>query len=440
MIDPNLVATNPDAVRASLRRRHATEETLGSVDRLVECIAQRRRNQTERDENLGTRNKISAEIGKLMRERPTEPNEVATHAAAVAALKQQVERATLRAAECDAEVSRLQADEAALILYLPNQVHPETPDGADEHGNVVVRQWGTPKAGGKPHEEVAAALGMYDPERAAKLSGSRFYVLSGAVAKMERALVSLFCDMAEANGYREVMVPYLVTAECMHGTGQLPKFEEDLFKVTAALAGQDAYLIPTAEVPVTNLHRDEIVDETALPIRYFSYTACFRSEAGSAGRDTKGIIRVHQFQKVELVWITRPEEGLAALETLTGHAQSVLERLQLPYQTVARCAGDVGNGGAKGYDLEVWLPGQAAYREISSCSLFTDYQSRRLKLRYKREGEKKTTLCHTLNGSGLAIGRTLVAILENYQQPDGSVIVPEALRPYMGGLERIVAG
>jgi seryl-tRNA synthetase len=206
------------------------------------------------------------------------------------------------------------------------------------------------------------------------------------------------------------------------------------------LSGQAAYLIPTAEVPVTNLHRDEILEESQLPIRYFCFTPCFRSEAGSAGRDTRGLIRQHQFHKVELVWITTPETGVATLDVLTGHAQAVLERLGLPYQTVARCAGDVGNGGAKGFDLEVWLPGQSAYREISSCSLFTDYQARRLRMRFKREGEKKTTFCHTLNGSGLAVGRTLVAIVENYQQPDGSVVVPEALRPYMGGLERLVPG
>lgn len=430
MIDPNLVATDPDAVRNSLRRRNASAETLESVEQLVSLIARRRKAQTERDENLSVRNRQSVEIGKALRQGFTKDADE---------LKEVVRVASARAAELEQEVIALQAQEAALILYLPNQVHADTPDGENEHGNVVVRTWGTPRAGGKPHEEVALALGMYDPGRAAKLSGSRFYVLSGALAKMERALVSLFCDMAEEHGYREVLVPYLVTAECMKGTGQLPKFEEDLFRVTAELNGQAAYLIPTAEVPVTNLHRDEILEDSQLPIRYFSFTPCFRSEAGSAGRDTKGLVRVHQFQKVELVRIERPEDGVAALETLTGHAQAVLEKLGLPYQTVARCAGDVGNGGAKGYDLEVWLPGQNAYREISSCTLFTDYQSRRLQLRFKREGEKKTTLCHTLNGSSLAVGRTLVAILENYQQEDGSVVVPEALRPYMGGLSRISA-
>ncbi len=429
MIDPNLVAQNPDAVRESLRRRNASEEMLGMVERLVELISQRRAAQTERDENLSRRNKLSPQIGALLKQ---------GRAVDAEALKGEVKLASDRAAALDAQIASLQEEETRLLLWLPNQVHPDTPDGADEHGNVVVRRWGSPRPGGRPHDEIAASLGMYDPERAAKLSGSRFYVLTDALARMERALVALFADMAEAGGYREVLVPYMVTAESMAGTGQLPKFEEDLFKLTAELSGQPAYLIPTAEVPVTNLHRDEILDEAQLPLRYFAFTPCFRSEAGSAGRDTRGIIRVHQFHKVELVWFTRPEEGVAALDTLTGHAQTVLERLELPYQTVARCAGDVGNGGAKGFDLEVWLPGQSAYREISSCTLFTDFQSRRLKTRFKREGEKKTTLVHTLNGSGLAAGRTLVAILENYAQDDGSVVVPVALRPYMGGLARIV--
>ena len=430
MIDPNLVANDPEAVRASLRRRAASEATLASVEQLVATIARRRAAQTERDQSLALRNQLSPQIGGLMKQ---------GKAAEAEELKAKVRTAADRAAELEVEVAALQAEEARLLLYLPNQVHPETPDGADEHGNVVVRTWGAEcrMPSGRTHDDLAVALGMYDPDRAAKLSGSRFYVLSGALAKMERALVSLFCDMAERAGYREVLVPYMVTAESMAGTGQLPKFEEDLFKLTVELAGQPAYLVPTAEVPVTNLHRDEIIDDSSLPIRYFAFTPCFRSEAGSAGRDTRGLIRQHQFHKVELVWIVRPEEGAAALETLTAHAQSVLEALGLPYQTVARCAGDVGNGGAKGYDLEVWLPGQSAYREISSCTWFTDYQTRRLKMRFKREGDKKTTLCHTLNGSGLAVGRTLVAILENYQQPDGSVVVPEVLRPYMGGLERI---
>jgi seryl-tRNA synthetase len=433
MIDPNLVASQPDLVRASLRRRHASETVMATVEELVAVIARRRAAQTQRDEQLAVRNRVSPQVGALMK---------AGRADEAEALKAQVRIAAETAASLEALVTELQTVEADLILGLPNQVHEDTPEGADESGNVVVRTWGAERRlmSGRTHDDLAVALGMYDPERAAKLSGSRFAVLSGGLARMERALVSLFCDLAEAHGYREVQVPYMVNADSMRGTGQLPKFEEDLFKLTVELSGQAAYLIPTAEVPVTNLHRDEILEESQLPIRYFCFTPCFRSEAGSAGRDTRGLIRQHQFHKVELVWITTPETGVATLDVLTGHAQAVLERLGLPYQTVARCAGDVGNGGAKGFDLEVWLPGQSAYREISSCSLFTDYQARRLRMRFKREGEKKTTFCHTLNGSGLAVGRTLVAIVENYQQPDGSVVVPEALRPYMGGLERLVPG
>lgn len=433
MIDPNLVASQPDLVRASLRRRHASEAVMATVEELVAVISRRRAAQTQRDEQLAVRNRVSPQVGALMK---------AGRADEAEALKAQVRTAAETAASLEALVTELQAVEADLILGLPNQVHEDTPEGADESGNVVVRTWGAERRlmSGRTHDDLAVALGMYDPERAAKLSGSRFAVLSGGLARMERALVSLFCDLAESHGYREVLVPYMVNTDSMRGTGQLPKFEADLFKLTVELSGQAAYLIPTAEVPVTNLHRDEILEESQLPIRYFCFTPCFRSEAGSAGRDTRGLIRQHQFHKVELVWITTPEAGVATLDVLTGHAQAVLEQLGLPYQTVARCAGDVGNGGAKGFDLEVWLPGQSAYREISSCSLFTDYQARRLRMRFRREGEKKTTFCHTLNGSGLAVGRTLVAIVENYQQPDGSVVVPEALRPYMGGLQLLLPG
>jgi seryl-tRNA synthetase len=318
-------------------------------------------------------------------------------------------------------------------------VHEETPEGASDRDNPVIRRWGTPSTEAcPPHDEIAVGLGLYDPERASKLSGSRFSVLKGQLAALERALVSFFLDLqVHEHGYTEVMVPYLVTRTSMTGTGQLPKFEEDLFKVTAELAGEEAFLIPTAEVPVTNLHRDEILDEEALPLRYAAFTPCFRSEAGSWGRDTRGLIRQHQFHKVEIVQLVKPEEALSALETLTGHAERCLQLLELPYQVVARCAADVGFGGTKGYDLEVWLPGQQAYREISSCTTFSDFQARRLKTRFKRAGEKKTTFVHTLNGSGLAVGRTLVAILENHRQPDGSVRVPEVLRPWMRGLDRI---
>jgi seryl-tRNA synthetase len=287
MIDPNLIANNPDAVRASLRRRGANESALASIETLVELIADRRAAQTERDAQLAIRNRLSPEIGKAMKEGRTDD---------VARLKAEVRAASDRAAELELEVQRCSDEEAERILHLPNQVHVDTPDGADEHGNVVVRQWGTPREGGRTHDDIAVSLGMYDPERAVKVAGSRFYVLTGALAKMERALAALFCDMAEEHGYKEVLVPYIVNAESMRGTGQLPKFEDDLFKLTAEVGGQSAYLVPTAEVPVTNLHRDEILEEAQLPIRYFACTPCFRSEAGAAGRDTRGLIRVHQFQ------------------------------------------------------------------------------------------------------------------------------------------------
>jgi seryl-tRNA synthetase len=353
-------------------------------------------------------------------------------------MKAEVKTANERAVTLDAEAEVLAAEERDLLLQLPNLVDDGTPDGASDKDNPVVRRWGEPRRGGLPHDEVGLRLGLYEPERAARLSGSRFSVVRGGLARLERALIQFFLDIhADEHGYVEVMVPYLVTRTTMTGTGQLPKFEEDLFKLAGPLANEDAFLIPTAEVPVTNLHRGEIVDEASLPLKYVAFTPCFRSEAGSWGRDTRGMIRLHQFHKVEIVQIVRPEDGAAALEAVTGHAEVCLQRLGLPYQVVARCSADVGFGGARGYDLEVWLPGQDAYREISSCTWFTDFQARRLELRFKRDGDKRTTLLHTLNGSGLAVGRTVVAILENYQQDDGSVVVPEALRPYMRGMDVI---
>lgn len=435
MLDPNLVATRPDLVRDSLRRRHAPPATMAVVDRLEALVVRRKQLQHEVDRLRAVRNELSPRIGALMK---------AGRADEAETLKADVRAAGERAAVLEEELGGVAAEERDLLLSLPNLVDPSTPDGASDHDNPTVRTWAEPTRFDfppKPHEEVAQALGMYDPERASKLSGSRFYVLSGALAAMERALVAFFLDVAtREHGYREVLVPYMVTRESMVGTGQLPKFEEDLFKLQAQLAGQDAYLIPTAEVPVTNLHRGEILDEGAVPVRYCAFTPCFRSEAGSWGKDTRGLIRQHQFHKVELVQLVRPEDANEALESLTSHAEVLLQRLGLPYRVVARCAADVGNGGAKGYDIEVWLPAQDTYREISSCTNFGDFQARRLELRFKRAGEKRTTFLHTLNGSALAVGRTLVAILENYQQADGTVIVPEVLRPYLGGLDRLRKG
>lgn len=431
MLDPHLFANDPERVRASLIRRRAGKDAFDAVERLVALVARRRALTAEADRCRATRNELSPRIGAAMK---------AGRAEEADGLKAQVRAATERAAVLDGELAGIETEEQDLLLGLPNLVDPATPDGGSDKDNPVIRRWGTPAnpPGARTHDELATALGMYDPERASKLSGSRFYVLSGPLAALERALIQFFLDVHTAeHGYRELVVPYIVTRTSMTGTGQLPKFEEDLFRITAQLGGEDAFLIPTAEVPVTNLHRDEVVDDARLPLRYCAFTPCFRSEAGSWGRDTRGLIRLHQFHKVELVQIVRPEESAEALEALTRHAEACLQQLDLPYQVVGRCAADVGFGGAFGYDIEVWLPGQSAYREISSCTNFTDFQARRLKMRFKREGEKRTTWLHTINGSGLAVGRTLVAILENYQQPDGSVIVPKALRPWMRGLDRI---
>ncbi len=326
---------------------------------------------------------------------------------------------------------------ADVELRLPNLPHATVPRGADETANRVERVVGEPpkfEFSPRPHWEIGPELGILDFERGAKLAGARFTTYLGAGARLERALAALMLDLHTGEpGYTEVLPPYLVNAETMTGTGQLPKFEADLFQVTAG----GLYLIPTAEVPLTNLHRDEILEEAALPRRYTAWTPCFRAEAGSYGKDVRGLIRQHQFHKVELVQLTTPQASYPALEELTGHAERVLDRLELPYRVVSLSSGDLGFAAAKTYDLEVWLPGQNAYREISSCSNCEDFQARRAGLRYRPAGGGKPQLLHTLNGSGLAVGRTLVAILENGQQADGSVILPLALRPYVGGVERL---
>jgi seryl-tRNA synthetase len=322
-------------------------------------------------------------------------------------------------------------------LGLPNILHASVPDGRDESANVVVREWGEPRQFSfvpKDHVAMGTPLGM-DFEAAGRISGARFVVMTGNLAKLHRALIQFMLDLhVREHGYREAYVPYLVHAAALVGTGQLPKFEQDLFAVRG---DPGFFLIPTAEVPVTNLVRDQIVDAASLPLKYVAHTPCFRSEAGAAGKDTRGMIRQHQFEKVELVQIVRPEDSYGALEALTGHAEAVLKALELPYRVVALCAGDVGFASAKTYDLEVWLPSQKRYREISSCSNFESYQARRLQARWRNPATGKPELVHTLNGSGVAVGRTLVAILENCQQQDGSVVVPAALAPYMNGTLRL---
>jgi seryl-tRNA synthetase len=365
----------------------------------------------------------------------------------VARLKRDKQPADAAMAQMKALGDRIKAGEdglraaeeraADLALRIPNLPHASVPAGNDPSDNQEVRKWGTiPSFSFAPrtHWDLGEQLGILDFERAAKIAGARFAVLTGPGARLERALINFMLDLhTTRHGYREVLPPVLVNRSAMTGTGQLPKFEDDLFK----LRDDDYFLIPTAEVPVTNLHREEIVTDDRLPIRYTAYTLCFRREAGSYGKDTRGLIRQHQFNKVELVAFSRPDESYQELERLTGHAEAILQELGLPYRVVTLCTGDMGFSAAKTYDLEVWLPSQNMFREISSCSNFEAFQARRAGIRYRRK-DGKTDLVHTLNGSGLAVGRTLVAILENYQQADGSVTIPPALRPYMGGLERIV--
>ena len=340
----------------------------------------------------------------------------------------------------DQRVTDIESQLMALMLEIPNVPHDSVPDGADEDDNQVVRTWGTPPDftfEAQDHVVVGERLGGFDFERAAKIAGSRFVVEYGAVAQLERALASFMIDThVTEHGYREVSVPFLVNTEALTGTGQLPKFEDDQFKVPFS-DNVDYWLIPTAEVPLTNLHADDIIPPGSLPVTYASWSSCFRKEAGSAGRDTRGIIRVHQFNKVEMVRFVEPDTSYDALEVMTGHAEAILQKLGLHYRVALLCAGDMSANAAKCYDLEVWLPSQNKFREISSCSNIEDYQARRAKIRYKTEAKGKARLVHTLNGSGLAVGRTLVAVLENYQQADGSVVVPEVLRPYMRGLERL---
>jgi seryl-tRNA synthetase len=340
--------------------------------------------------------------------------------------------------EREAALQQIEDRRRAILLTLPNLPHESVPAGSSAADNKEVRRWGVPPTFDfepKPHWEIGQALGILDFERAARMSGARFAVLSGAGARLERALINFMLDLhTREHGYREVEPPLMVNRAALTGTGNLPKFEQDLFKI----AGDwDLFLIPTAEVPLTNLHREEILDGRQLPLKYTAYTPCFRSEAGSYGADVRGLIRQHQFDKVELVKFARPQESYRELEALLADAEEVLKRLGLPYRVITLCTGDMGFSAAKTYDIEAWLPAQDRYREISSCSNFEDFQARRGNIRYKPKGGKKTEFVHTLNGSGLAVGRTVVAILENYQQADGTVIIPEALRQYMGGAERI---
>ena len=431
MLDSRFIVDNPDVVRGSLKRRHADDKTMAALERVLEIDGQRRALVTQTDELRAQRNQLTKQIGPLMKAGKREEAEP---------LRTQVGEAAAQLAKLDTELDAIATEQKDLLLSIPNVLDDRVPDGSTDADNQEVRSWGDKPAMDfepKDHHDLGTDLGILDFPAAAKMSGARFSVLKGAGARLERALINYFTDQGVAQGYTEVMVPYIVSRTAMTGTGQLPKFEDDAFKVSHDVAGEDAFLISTAEIPVTNLHREEILAEADLPLKYVCFTPCFRAEAGSYGKDTRGLIRQHQFHKVEMVKIVTAEQAQAEHEALTRNAEQLLEALGLPYRTVALCGGDVGFTASICYDIEVWLPGQGAYREISSCSHFGDFQSRRMKLRYRPEAGGKPRFAHTINGSGLAVGRTLVAILENHQQADGSVSIPEVLRPYMGGLDRI---
>jgi len=401
-----------------------------ALARWGELDAERRRLLTEVEVRRAERNSVSAEVGRKRK------------AGGDASAEQERGKALgEEIASLEKRLASLEDEFTPIEETLPNLPHESVPDGADEKGNVVVKSWGTPRELSfepKAHWDLGPALGILDFERGAKITGARFTVLKGAASLLNRALINFMLDRhTREHGYTEVLPPFIVNAASLRGTGQLPKFQEDLFRLQEP---SDWYLAPTAEVPVTNLHRDEILPEESLPVKYCAYTPCFRAEAGAAGKDTRGLIRQHQFDKVELVKFALPERSYEELEGLTADAERILELLALPYRRVLLCRGDMGFSSAKTYDLEVWLPGQQAYREISSCSNFEAFQARRASIRVRRTvagGKPKNELLHTLNGSGLAVGRTLVALLENYQREDGSVEVPEALRPWCGGLSEI---
>lgn len=423
MLDNKLLRNDCDAVAAGLARRGfeldtATYQTLESQRKTLQMqTEQLQADRNSRSKNIGKAKAKGEDIQPLLAEVNRLGNE-------------------LDAAKAELEV--VQAELSAIEMGLPNIPDDSVPSGKDEADNVEIRRWGEPRQldfEAKDHVDLGAALATLDFETAAKITGSRFAVMSGSMARLHRALTQFMLDVhIQEHGYTETYVPYIVNADSLRGTGQLPKFADDLYSLQSVNEDQPSfYLIPTAEVPVTNILRDEIVADDYLPRKFVSHTPCFRSEAGSYGRDTRGMIRQHQFEKVELVQAVRPQDSWAALEALTADAEAILQKLELPYRVVNLCTGDIGFASRKTYDLEVWLPGQSAYREISSCSNFGDFQARRMQIRWRNPETNRPELLHTLNGSGLAVGRTLVAVLENYQQADGSVNIPEALQPYMGG-------
>lgn len=423
MLDIKLVRSNPDLVRQALRKRGHTEAVL---DELLAVDVTRRRIIADVEELKRRRNEASMEIARLKKEKKDA-------ASLILEMRQEGDRIS----ELDKELSAIEERQRALLLGIANIPHESVPEGLTDKDNLEMRKFGTPRQFSfepKAHWDLGTGLDILDFERAGKITGARFVIYKGAGARLERALISYMLDLhTEKHGYREVFPPFVVNRDSMVGTGQLPKFAEDMFK----LEGLEYYLVPTAEVPVTNMYRGEILDADRLPIWHCAYTACFRAEAGASGRDTRGLIRQHEFDKVELVKFTKPETSYDELEKLTADAEDVLKGLGLPYRVVTLCGGDLGNSSAKTYDIEVWMPSYGRYVEISSCSNFEGYQARRMDIKYRGEGGK-TEHIHTLNGSGIAVGRCFAAILENFQNEDGTVQVPDALIKYMGGLERIV--
>lgn len=426
MLDPKLIRTNPEDIATALRKKGFNLDV-----ELLNGLEEERKAIQIKTENLQQqRNSHSKNIGKAK----ASGEDITPLLEAVDQLKQEL-------ADAEAQLQDVQLRLENVLSGIPNIPAEEVPEGKNEDDNIEIRRWGEPRQFGFEvidHVDLGAKSGGLDFDTAAKVTGSRFAIMQGGIAKMHRALIQFMLNThSDAHGYEEIYVPFVVNRDSLYGTGQLPKFEDDLFKLNDE---REFYLIPTAEVPVTNIMRNEIVREAGrLPIKYVCHTPCFRSEAGSYGRDTRGMIRQHQFEKVELVQFVKPEDSDQALEELTGHAEAILQALGLPYRTVILCGGDLGFSAAKTYDIEVWIPSQDKYREISSCSTFRDFQARRMKARFTNSDTGKPELLHTLNGSGLAVGRTLLAIMENYQQEDGSIVVPDVLRPYMGGMESIAA-
>jgi seryl-tRNA synthetase len=420
MLDPKLFRNDIEQLAAQLKARGFTLDVAA-----FQALEEQRKTLQMRSESLQQERNASAKnIGKAK----AQGQDIAPLLAAVDSMKAELQ-------EAESQLANVQEQLDSLMACVPNVPDSSVPAGLKEDDNIEVARVGEPKAFDfepKDHVDLGAELGMLDFDTASKITGSRFAVIKGQLATLHRALTQFMLNThTQEHGYEEVYVPYLVNRDSLFGTGQLPKFEEDLFKLTD---DREFYLIPTAEVPVTNMLRDDIIEESALPLRYTAHTPCFRSEAGSYGRDTRGMIRQHQFEKVELVQFVKPEDSDATLEALTAHAEAILQKLGLPYRKMALCTGDMGFSAAKTYDLEVWLPSQQKYREISSCSNFRDFQARRMKVRYRNQETGKPALLHTLNGSGLAVGRTLLAVMENYQQADGSIRIPDVLQPYMGGL------